>query len=145
MGFSSTKRRFVIHKHAATHLHYDFRLEMNRVLKSWAIPKGLSKLTKDKRLGIQTEDHKLSYIDFEGTIPEGHYGAGKVTIWDEGEYENIRRDKNGKEISLTKSLKEGHLEVRLLGKKYKGCYAIIHFKEKNWLFVKMREKTSRQT
>lgn len=137
---SLTKRLFVIQKHYATHLHYDFRLELNGVLKSWAIPKGLSKSTADKRLGVQTEDHPLSYATFEGVIPEGHYGAGKVILWDEGEYVNLKKDDKGKEISLRKCFKEGHVEIWLFGKRFKGAYALIHFKEKNWLFIKMDEK-----
>jgi DNA ligase D-like protein (predicted 3'-phosphoesterase) len=131
---------FVVQKHFAMHLHYDFRLEINDVLKSWAIPKGLAKSTKEKRLGIQTDDHPLEYADFEGIIPEGHYGAGKVVIWDKGSYVNLKRDEKGKEVSLRASLRKGHLEVWLFGKRFKGAYAIVHFKKKNWLFVKMDEK-----
>ena len=134
------KHLFVIQKHYATHLHYDFRLELNGILKSWAIPKGLAKSTKEKRLGIQTEDHPLKYTMFEGEIQEGYYGAGKVIIWDKGEYINLKRNENGKEISLRKSLREGHMEIWLFGKRFKGAYSLVHFKEKNWLFVKMNEK-----
>lgn len=134
------KHLFVIQKHYATHLHYDFRLELNGVLKSWAIPKGLAKSTKDKRLGIQTEDHPLEYAKFEGIIPEGEYGAGKVIIWDKGEYINLKRDENGKEIPLKTCLREGHMEIWLFGERFNGAYALIYFKEKSWLFVKMNEK-----
>jgi DNA ligase D-like protein (predicted 3'-phosphoesterase) len=137
---SKSKKLFVIQKHYAKSLHYDFRLEFNGVLKSWAIPKGLSKLTKDKRLAIQTEDHPLDYAKFEGTIPKGNYGAGKVVTWDIGTYTNVKRDEKGKEVSFRKCLKEGYVEVWLEGSRFKGGYALIHFKEKNWLAIKMNDK-----
>lgn len=125
---------FVIQKHHATHLHYDFRLEIRGSLKSWAIPKGPPKTTKEKRLAILTEDHPLSYAKFEGTIPEGEYGAGKVEIYDRGIYENL------KNYSMSSSFNKGVIEVLLSGKKLKGPYALVHFKDKNWLLIKMRKK-----
>lgn len=137
---SDKKRIFVVQKHYATRLHYDFRLELNGTLKSWAVPKGLSKQTKDKRLAIQTEDHPLAYAKFEGTIPKGEYGAGKVVQWDIGEYYNTKINEKGKRVSLRKCFKEGYIEVYLSGKRFKGPYALIHFKEKNWLLIKMNEK-----
>jgi len=130
---------FVIQKHHATQVHFDFRLEFQGVLKSWAIPKGLSKQTKDKRLGIQTVDHVLEYGSFEGEIPQGQYGAGKVKIWDKGEYINIRCDDTGKLVSLRRCFEEGHLEIWLEGSRYHGGYAIIRLKEAQWLFIKMRD------
>ncbi|PCI96018.1 DNA ligase [Candidatus Aerophobetes bacterium] len=136
---STKKRLFVIQKHYATRLHFDFRLELNGVLKSWAVPKGLSKSTKDKRLAIQTEDHPIGYAKYEGTIPKGQYGAGKVIQWDIGEYFNTKIDDKGKEVSLRKCFKEGYIEIYLKGKRYKGPYALFHFKEKNWLLIKMNE------
>ncbi len=127
---SSKKKIFVIQKHHATNLHYDFRIEMNGVLKSWAIPKQPPKAKGTKRLAIQTEDHPLEYADFEGTIPEGMYGAGKVEIWDKGNYELLEHEK-GKKI-----------EFKLHGKKLKGKYVLVKTKygnkpEKSWLFFKI--------
>lgn len=118
--------RFVIQKHQATHLHYDFRLEMDGVLKSWAIPK--EPLTKAgvKRLAVQVEDHELNYINFEGTIPEGMYGAGTVEIWDKGTY-------------TLKTRKENKIEFTLHGNKLKGDYVFIRFRNKNWLFFRKKE------
>jgi len=118
--------RFVIQKHQATRLHYDFRLEMDNVLKSWAVPKEPPTQPGVRRLAVQVEDHALDYIDFEGTIPEGQYGAGTVEIWDKGTY--TLKDRTEKMIEFT-----------LNGSKLKGNYALIHFKENNWLFI--RKKT----
>jgi bifunctional non-homologous end joining protein LigD len=120
--------RFVIHKHAATHLHYDFRLEMDNVLKSWAIPKEPPIQPGIKRLAVQVEDHQLSYIDFKGTIPEGEYGAGSVEIWDKGTY-------------TLKSRKDNMIVFTLNGNKLKGDYTLLRFKQdKNWLFFKNKPK-----
>lgn len=120
--------RFVIQKHYATHLHYDFRLEMDSVLKSWAVPKEPARTSGVKRLAVQVEDHELSYIDFEGTIPEGMYGAGKVEIWDKGTYTLKHRSKN--KIVFT-----------LNGEKLSGDYVLIRFKgAKNWLLFKKKER-----
>ena len=126
---------FVVQKHDATTLHYDFRLEIDDVLKSWAIPKGPSTDPSDKRLAIPTSDHALEYKNFEGTIPEGQYGAGKVTIWDKGNYENIRDD-----ASMSKAYKEGKIKIALKGKKLKGNYSLIRMQGKNkpWLLIKLR-------
>lgn len=120
---------FVVQKHNASHLHYDFRLSMNGVLKSWAIPKQPSKDSKVRRLAIQVEDHPLSYANFEGTIEEGHYGAGKVKIWDKGRYSLIEKSRN-------------KIVVDLEGKRLKGKYALVKFAKsggKNWLFFRMRK------
>lgn len=123
------KSRFVVQRHDASHLHFDFRLEMEGVLKSWAVPKGLSNKKGEKRLAVQVEDHPVSYINFEGKIPEGEYGAGTVKIWDKG---NFR--------PLSGSLKEGRLEFELNGKRYKGIYLLIRARfgnnKKNWLIFK---------
>jgi DNA ligase D-like protein (predicted 3'-phosphoesterase) len=119
--------RFVVHKHAATHLHYDFRLELDGVLKSWAVPKGIPLKPGIKRLAVQVSDHDLNYIDFKGEIPEGMYGAGKVEIWDNGKFELLER--SAKKIKF-----------KLSGKKLKGVYELILFKEedgkKMWLLFK---------
>ncbi len=138
---SKEKKLFVIQKHRARSLHYDFRFEFSGVLKSWAIPKGLSKKSKDKRLAIQTEDHPVDYAYFEGTIPKGEYGAGTVETFDIGSYYNIKKDKSGKIVSMRTSLKDGHIEIYLEGEKFKGSYALVRFKDKQWLAVKMKEKS----
>lgn len=127
---------FVVQKHAASHLHYDFRLEMDGVLKSWAIPKGPSMNPEEKRLAIMVEDHPYSYKDFEGTIPEGNYGAGTVIVWDTGTYSLA--DKNDKE-----GLQNGHLSFVLNGKKLKGEFALVRLKipQKNaWLLIKKEDQ-----
>ncbi len=126
--------QFVIHKHYARTLHYDLRLKIGRVLKSWAVPKGPPKRIGEKHLAILTEDHPLSYATFEGEIPEGHYGAGKVKIWDSGTFENV------KSSSMSKCFKDGVIEFRAEGKRLKGTYALVHFKDKNWFFMKVRTK-----
>ena len=117
--------RFVIQKHKATHLHYDFRLEMGGVLKSWAVPKEPPTGPGIRRLAVQVEDHALDYIDFEGVIPEGEYGAGMVEIWDKGTY-------------TLKNRTDKVIEFTLNGAKLKGDHILIRFKENNWLFFKKR-------
>jgi DNA ligase D-like protein (predicted 3'-phosphoesterase) len=118
--------RFVVQKHDATRLHYDFRLEMDEVLKSWAIPKELPTVPNIKRLAVEVEDHPVSYITFEGTIPEGEYGAGTVEIWDKGTY-------------TLKSRSNNTIVFTLYGQKLAGDYMLVRFKEdKNWLFFKKK-------
>lgn len=129
---------FVIQKHDASRIHYDFRLEVGGVLKSWAIPKGPSRNPSDKRLAVETEDHPLGYADFEGIIPEGQYGAGAVIIWDRGPYRNMTQ-KDGKTISIADALKGGHAVLSLYGKKLKGGYAFTRTKM-GWILVKMRDE-----
>lgn len=119
--------RFVVQEHHASHLHYDFRLELDGVLKSWAVPKGVPEAAGIKRLAVQVEDHPVEYIDFSGIIPEGEYGAGEVFIWDKGKYEILAGD-----------LDKGSLKIKLSGKKLKGEYALVRFKDKkNWLVYKI--------
>ena len=118
--------RFVIQKHYATHLHYDFRLEMDGVLKSWAVPKEPPTMPGVKRLAVEVEDHPLGYIDFEGIIPEGMYGAGKVEIWDKGTYTLRYRSEN-------------KIEFKLNGERLSGEHVLIRFRGvKNWLLFKKK-------
>lgn len=134
---------FCVQKHFATRLHYDFRLEHDGVLLSWAVPKGPSLNPKDKRLAIQVEDHPLDYRTFEGIIPEGNYGAGKVILWDEGTYTVPGAiDAKDLESRIAKGLAKGHLDVELHGKKLKGEFDLIKIQtpEKNtWLLVKRKD------
>jgi DNA ligase D-like protein (predicted 3'-phosphoesterase) len=134
--------RFVVQKHDATRLHYDFRLEVDGVLKSWAVPKGPSTDPREKRLAMPTEDHPLDYIDFEGVIPEGNYGAGPVIVWDTGTYENRNRDRAGKTVPMGAVLAKGHASFALHGKKLEGAYALTRVAagpKPRWLLVKMRD------
>jgi len=120
------KLAYVIHKHFASHLHYDLRLEHNGVLKSWAVPKEPSDNPKIKRLAVQVEDHQLGYEEFEGTIPEGQYGAGTVEIWDKGTY-------------LPVKIEDKEWVIDIKGEKLNGTYCLIRLKdEKNWLFFKKK-------
>jgi bifunctional non-homologous end joining protein LigD len=127
--------RFVVHEHHASHLHYDFRLEIAGVLKSWAIPKGPSMNPTEKRLAVMVEDHPLEYGDFEGIIPEGHYGAGPVLIWDSGEFKP--------EGDLENSLAKGKLVFTLNGKKLKGSFSLVLMKGRgsgnDWLLIKGKD------
>jgi bifunctional non-homologous end joining protein LigD len=125
--------KFVVHEHHATPLHFDFRLEMDGVLKSWAVPKGPSMNPKDKRLAILVDDHAMEYGSYEGIIPEGSYGAGAVIIWDKGDYELLRG-----------SIREGRMEVFLRGTKLRGLFAMARMsgKEKEWLLMKKRDESA---
>jgi bifunctional non-homologous end joining protein LigD len=138
--------QFVVQKHAASRLHYDFRLEMGGVLKSWAIPKGPSLNPGDKRLAMQVEDHPWDYKDFEGIIPEGNYGAGTVIVWDAGTYEPLAPTdgtKAAQEKELLKELHAGSLKFKMNGKKLKGEFALVLTRgrgENSWLLIKHRDK-----
>ena len=133
--------RFVIQRHKARRLHYDLRLEMEGVLKSWAVPKGPSMNPSDKRLAIHTEDHPVKYLNFEGVIPKGNYGAGEMTIWDEGTYKAA-----GDSADLLKQYKAGNLKIELSGKKLKGDFALVRTnrgEDKNqWLLIKKTDRFS---
>ncbi|WP_241258571.1 DNA polymerase ligase N-terminal domain-containing protein [Flavobacterium sp. Sr18] len=141
---STSELIFVVQKHAASHLHYDFRLEMDGVLKSWAVPKGPSMNPADKRLAIMVEDHPYTYKDFEGTIPEGNYGAGTVIVWDNGTY-TLADYKNAGDLEtkLKSDLQKGHLSFILNGKKLKGEFALVKLKtkqENTWLLIKSKDQ-----
>jgi len=136
---SSPAARFVVHEHRSKRLHYDFRLEIGGVLKSWAVPKGPSMDPADKRLAVQVPDHPLEYIDFEAIIPEGHYGAGPVVVWDSGEFAPI--DTDDPEAALA----SGRFSFELQGKKLKGTFALAQMKHlprstgKEWLLMKKKD------
>lgn len=136
-----TQLIFVVQEHAASHLHYDFRLEMEGVLKSWAVPKGPSLNPEDKRLAMMVEDHPYDYKDFEGNIPAGNYGGGNVIVWDNGTYEGLN---GGGEKELLADLHKGHITFILKGKKLKGEFALVKIKngrqENAWLLVKKDDK-----
>ena len=132
-------RRFVIQKHDASRLHYDFRLEVDGVLVSWAVPKGPSTDPGERRLAVRTEDHPLDYATFEGVIPEGEYGAGAVIVWDTGPYRNLRANKGPDSLSMPRSIDDGLVEVWLEGEKLRGGYALkrLEDRESDWLLIKM--------
>ena len=136
-----TKRPiFVVQEHRSRALHYDFRIEIDGVLKSWAVPKGPSLNPSVKRLAVPTEDHPYEYAKFEGVIPKGHYGAGPVMVWDKGTFKNIK-EKDGKTVPLKKCFKDGIIEIFLRGKKLKGAFALIKTKMgNNWLLIKMKDE-----
>jgi DNA ligase D-like protein (predicted 3'-phosphoesterase) len=138
----SDQPRFVIQKHDATNLHYDFRLEMEGVLKSWAVPKGPSTDPSVKRFATLTEDHPLEYAGFEGTIPEDEYGGGTVIVWDGGTYRNLRDEKD-EGMSMQESFDDGKVEVWLEGKKLRGGFVLINTggkkDNKRWLLKKMKD------
>ena len=132
---------FVIQKHDASSLHYDFRLEVDGVLKSWAVPKGPSTDPSERRLAIMTEDHPMEYADFEGTIPKDEYGGGTVLVWDAGIYRNLKEEKETK-VSMEESIEKGQVEVWLEGEKLTGGYVLIHTGKKDsnqWLLIKMKD------
>jgi DNA ligase D-like protein (predicted 3'-phosphoesterase) len=140
---------FVVQEHDASNLHYDFRLESDGLLKSWAIPKGPSMNPEEKRLAILVEDHPYGYKDFEGAIPEGNYGAGTVMVWDNGTYilDNVS-DKEEAENKFKADFHKGHLSFILNGKKLKGEFALIRLKisQKNaWLLVKKKDQYAGST
>ena len=125
---------FVVQKHRATQLHYDFRLEADGVLKSWAVPKGPSMDPEVKRLAMQVEDHPVDYADFEGVIPEGEYGGGTVMVWDNGVYAPEDAD------SVSRALAKGELKFTVLGQKIKGSFVLVRTRERQWLLIKHRDK-----
>jgi bifunctional non-homologous end joining protein LigD len=146
-----SKLRFVVQKHDATQLHYDFRLEMEGVLKSWAVPKGPSLNPDDKRLAMMVEDHPYDYRTFEGTIPKGNYGAGTVMVWDEGTYEALGFDNESakdQEKLLLAELKKGDVKIVLHGEKLKGAFGLVRMHkggpgkgegDNAWLLIKKKD------
>lgn len=139
---NSDEPTFVIQKHDAQNLHYDFRLEVDGVLASWAVPKGPSTDPGVKRLAIHVEDHPLAYAEFEGIIPEGMYGAGTVLVWDRGCYRNLMAEKD-EPLSMEEAIDEGHVEVWLEGQKLKGGYTLVQMKGRGgnqWLLIKMKDE-----
>lgn len=130
---------FVIQAHDARTLHYDFRIEVDGVLRSWAVPKGPSTDPRDRRLAVPTEDHPLDYVDFEGVIPEGEYGAGTVLVWDTGPYENVI-ESGGETVPIGRALEDGHAVVRLHGRKLDGDYVLQRTSsgdDERWLLIKV--------
>jgi bifunctional non-homologous end joining protein LigD len=139
-GEKGANMKFVVHEHHSTRLHFDFRLEIAGVLKSWAIPKGPSMNPADKRLAVMVEDHPLEYGDFEGIIPQGQYGAGPVLIWDSGEFQP--------EEDLESGLKKGRLSFTLKGKKLKGGFSLMLMRgrgtRKDWLLIKKKDPFAKE-
>lgn len=140
---SSGSPCFVIQKHDASNLHYDLRLQVGGTLKSWAVPKGPSTDPSVRRLAMPTEDHPLEYIDFEGVIPEGEYGAGTVLVWDTGPYRNLRAEKEEDGLDMPASLEDGKVEVWLEGEKIQGGVVLIRTQEgedERWILIKMDDE-----
>src|SRR4030081_519995 len=139
---SSRKRVFVVQKHDASRLHYDFRLAVNGVLASWAVPKGPSMNPADKRLAVRTEDHPLEYAKFEGVIPPGQYGAGTVMVWDLGKYEALENQPPEEQLA------RGKIHIVLLGEKLRGGFTLVQIERRSisssrrdyWLFIKSRDE-----
>lgn len=137
-GGRSRQPIFVVQKHAATTLHYDFRLEIDGVLASWAVPKGPSMTPSDRRLAIRTEDHPMEYASFQGIIPEGHYGAGMVMIWDSGTYQ-VEGD-----VPAGEQLSAGELKFTLNGQKLQGGFVLIRSDARRWLLIKRRDEYAKE-
>ena len=139
----SSNPLYVVQKHDASHLHYDLRLEIDGVLKSWAVPKGIPTTRGVRRLAMPTDDHPMEYGDFEGIIPEGHYGGGTVMVWDTGTFENIKEEK-GELVPLAECYDRGTIEVFIMGKKIWGPYALIKTKgltnKESWILLKMNPR-----
>lgn len=133
--------RFVVQIHDARRMHFDLRLQVGDVLRSWSVPRGPSSDPADKRLAVPTEDHPLEYEDFEGVIPKGEYGGGTVIVWDRGTYEPLSHDRRGRPVDFARSLEQGHATFRLHGSKLRGAYALTRFRsgpdeDEAWLLVR---------
>lgn len=145
LNWAKERPVFVIQKHDASNLHYDFRIEVDGVLKSWAVPKGPSTDPSERRFAAPTEDHPLDYADFEGVIPEDDYGGGTVLIWDRGSYTNLKEEEGDEEEakSVAEQIEDGHVTIRLKGRKLTGGYALIRTEsgdEARWLLIKMDDE-----
>jgi DNA ligase D-like protein (predicted 3'-phosphoesterase) len=138
--------RFAFQKHSATSEHYDLRLEVDGVLASWAVPKGPSLDPRDKRLAMRTEDHPLEYLEWEGVIPEGEYGAGPMIVWDRGVFQNISETRRGEPMELAEAIKKGDVKLFMLGEKIKGAYALVRTgppsDRESWLLIKKRDEAA---
>ena len=136
--------RFSFQKHSATSEHYDLRLEVDGVLASWAIPKGPSLDPRDKRLAMRTEDHPLQYLEWEGVIAEGEYGAGPMIVWDRGVFQNISETRGGQPMELADAIEKGDVKLFMLGEKIKGAYALVRTgppsDREKWLLIKKRDE-----
>ena len=136
--------RFAFQKHSATSEHYDLRLEVDGVLASWAIPKGPSLDPRDKRLAMRTEDHPMEYLEWEGVIEEGSYGAGPMIVWDRGVFQNISETRRGESMELDEAIAKGDVKVFMLGEKIKGAYALVRTSKpgdrEQWLLIKKRDE-----
>ncbi|MFD4528245.1 DNA polymerase ligase N-terminal domain-containing protein [Streptomyces sp. NPDC058470] len=142
--------RFVVQIHDASTMHFDFRLQVGEVLKSWSVPKGPSADPRDKRLAVPTEDHPLEYENFEGVIPEGEYGGGTVIVWDHGTYRPLSHDRRGRPVPFDEALERGHATFCLDGLKLRGEYALTRFRggkeggeREAWLLVKAKAESAR--
>ncbi|MEV0224901.1 DNA polymerase ligase N-terminal domain-containing protein [Streptomyces sp. NPDC050704] len=151
-GSSGDGPRFVVQIHDASTTHFDFRLQVDDVLKSWSVPKGPSADPRDKRLAVPTEDHPLEYEEFEGVIPEGEYGGGTVIVWDHGTYRPLSHDRRGRPVPFGESLEHGHARFWLDGAKLRGGYALTRFRggegtgdgeDEAWLLVKIDDERAR--
>ncbi len=143
-GRSGQRPRFVVQEHAARSHHFDLRLEVDGVLKSWAVPKGPSTDPRDKRLAMPVEDHPLDYAEFEGVIPAGQYGAGAVVVWDRGSWDNLT-ERDGKPQPVEAALADGHLVFALHGEKLEGGYALQRVatgKDERWLLIKLKDEAA---
>lgn len=137
----ASKFRFVVQRHQATRLHYDLRLELDGVLKSWAVPKGPSLNPIERRLAMQTEDHPVEYLEFQGSIPQGNYGAGVMEVWDTGAYFPVNKDHEKiTEKEALKNLQNGELKFLVAGKKIAGEFVLVRLKDgRSWLLIKHRD------
>jgi DNA ligase D-like protein (predicted 3'-phosphoesterase) len=136
--------RFAFQKHSATSEHYDLRLEVDGALASWAVPKGPSLDPRDKRLAMRTEDHPMEYLEWEGVIEEGSYGAGPMIVWDRGVFQNISETRKGVPMELDEAIEKGDVKIFMLGEKIKGAYALVRTgpagKREQWLLIKKRDE-----